>query len=111
MDPRQETRFETDQEVTVTLLGGAGTTFDGRIVNFSGRGICLALDSPLPAGGAVKLELSDALLLGEVVYCREVAGGFQIGLALEEALYHTTELAALLERLVPTKPAAVISRR
>jgi PilZ domain-containing protein len=106
MDSRQETRFETEQEVTATLLGEPEIAVAGRVVNFSGRGICLACDRPLPAGGALKFELGDTLVLGEVVYCRPLAASFQIGVALEQALYHTTELAALLGKLLGPARAA-----
>ena len=100
MDSRHEPRFETNQPVIITLLGDTELTFAGVVANFSARGLCLAADRPLPAGSAVKVELDDMLLLGEVVYCHREAGNYLIGVALEEALYHTGELAALADRLL-----------
>ena len=104
MDSRQEPRFETDQAVTVTLLGETECTVAARIVNISGKGLCLAAGQPLPRGGAIKLETGDTLVLGEVVYCRAAAESFQIGVGLHQALYHTRELAALAERLLGRSP-------
>jgi hypothetical protein len=108
MDSRQEPRFETDQEVTVTLLGDVEIGFAGRIVNVSGKGMCLDIPQAVPAGGAIKLEVEDTLVLGEVIYCRPFAGRYQIGVALQEALYHTKALAALLERLLGRDPVRQI---
>jgi hypothetical protein len=100
MDSRQEARLEVDQEVAVTLLGDVETTFTGKIVNISGRGLCLASRETLPAGAALKIELADTLILGEVIYCRAQESGFHAGIALEQALYHTRDLAALGRRLL-----------
>ena len=100
MESRRECRFETDQEITVTLLGEVDTTFAGKVVNVSGTGICLQSSQALPPGAALKIELADTLLLGEVIYCRSEAAHYHSGILLEQALYHTRDLAALSERLL-----------
>jgi hypothetical protein len=100
MDSRQEPRLEIDQEISLTLLGAAETAIPARIVNVSGKGIGLESSRPLPPGSALKIELADTLLLGEVVYCRERGARYQVGIALEQALYNTRGLAALAERLL-----------
>ncbi len=100
MEPRQEPRFETDQEIAVTLLGIVEAVFPARIVNLSGKGMCLQTSQSLVPGAAVKIELADTLVLGEVIYCRPQEPGYQVGIALEQALYHTRELAALAARLL-----------
>jgi PilZ domain len=100
MDSRQEPRFEIDQQISVILLGDSETVIPAKIVNLSGRGMGLECGLALPPGGAVKIELADTLLLGEVVYCRWRGGGYQVGIALEQVLYHTRGLTALAERLL-----------
>ena len=99
MDSRKEPRLETEQEVTVTLLGTPEIALAGRVVNLSGKGLCLATGRELPPGGALKVELADCLLLGEVVYSRAVEGGYLVGVALEQALYHK-DLATLSDWLL-----------
>jgi hypothetical protein len=100
MESRQEARFEVDQEITVTLLGEVESTFAGKIVNVSGRGMCFLSSQELSAGAAIKIELSDTMVLGEVIYCRRQEAHYQAGIALEQALYHTQDLAVLAERLL-----------
>jgi hypothetical protein len=100
MDTRQQPRFETDQEVTVTLLGNAPFVVSGRVVNFSGKGICVRSPRALPPGAPLKIEFSDTLLLGEVVYCRGNDETYDVGITVEQALYHTRDLAALAQTLL-----------
>jgi hypothetical protein len=99
MDSRREMRFESDQEVKITFLGEVDVAFAGRIVNVSGRGMCLAVERSLLPGDAVKIEFGEVLALGGVVYCQQAAAGFQVGVTLEQALHVTAELTALLEKL------------
>ena len=100
MESRHEPRFETDQEVVITVLGDGGMVLKGRITNFSGKGLCVFSPQALPAGKALKIELNDTLMLGEVIYSRGEEGGYQVGVALDQALYHTRDLAALAESLL-----------
>ena len=44
-------------------------------------------------GSALKFELDDTLLLGEVIYCRDDGSSFYVGVELEHALYGLGELA------------------
>ena len=100
MESRQERRFEMDQEITVTLLGDREATFPGKIVNLFWNGMCLETSYALSPGAALKIELADTLVLGEVVYCRPQGPQFHLGISLEQALYHTRDVAALARRLL-----------
>jgi hypothetical protein len=62
--------------------------------------LSLASDQAVSPGAALKIELADTLILGEVVYCRPRDPGFYTGIALEQALYHTRDLAVLGRRLL-----------
>jgi hypothetical protein len=97
---RQEARTETDQPVTVTLLGNSDLCFSARLADWSGKGACLEADRDMPVGSLLKIETGDTLLLGEVVYSRKIAGGFRVGAAIEHALYHTCELEVLARKLL-----------
>jgi hypothetical protein len=100
MESREEARFEVDQEVTVTLLGEVETALRGKVVNLSGKGVCLLSGQELPSGSALKIELGDTLVLGEVAYCRRQENVYYAGIELNQALYHTQHLAALAQRLL-----------
>ncbi len=67
-----------------------------RVKNVSVRGIGVELGPRSAAGAAIKIEVEDALLLGEVIFCREDEESFFVGVELEQALFGLTELARAL---------------
>jgi len=96
MNQRREPRFEVEQEIPITIFGEPDIRLPARIRNFSPRGIGLEMKGPVAAGSALKLELDDTLLLGEVIYCRDDGDSFYVGVELEHALYCLAELADAL---------------
>ncbi len=92
MKQRRDTRFEADQPVWITIFGEPDISLPARVKNVSGRGIGLELDGPVAPGAVLKLELDDTLLLGEVIYCRQDATGYYIGVELEQSLAGLKEL-------------------
>jgi hypothetical protein len=96
MNQRRETRLQADQSVAVTLFGDPVIRLSGRVRNVSGRGIGLELDVPVAAGTALKVELEDALLLGEVIYCRTDEASYYVGVELEHALNGLAELSRIV---------------
>ena len=87
-------------QVHLTALGRSEAEFLGQITYCSALSIRFLADQALKRGGAVKLEWRNILLLGEVQDCQREGNGFEIGLNLEHALYHTEELARLARRLL-----------
>ena len=96
MNQRRAPRFETDQCVSVTLFGEPDIRLTARIKNVSARGVGLALRGPVAIGTALKIELDDGLILGEVIYCREDEAFFYVGVELEQALSGLLDLAQTL---------------
>ena len=96
MNQRRESRFEVNQSVAITLFGSPDIRLVGRIRNLSGRGIGLELEGPVAPGTALKIELEDALLLGEVIYCRQDEASFYVGVELEHALTGLSELSRMV---------------
>jgi hypothetical protein len=97
MNQRRESRTSANQSVWVTLYEAVETRICGRIRNVSGRGLGLELDQRIGVGTAIRIDLEDSMLLGEVIYCRpETDGVFYAGVELEQAL---NGLAALGEML------------
>src|SRR5665647_471090 len=72
MNQRRDPRFEINQSVWITLFGEPDIRLPARIKNVSSRGIGLDLQGPVAIGTALKFEVDDCLLLGEVIYCRQV---------------------------------------
>jgi hypothetical protein len=93
MNQRREPRFETDQSIWITLFGEPDIQLPARVKNVSARGIGLELQGPVAIGAALKIDLPDGLVLGEVIYCREDVGCFYVGVELEQALCGLVDLA------------------
>ena len=96
MNQRRDSRFQTDQPIQITVFGQPDIQMQARVKNVSGRGVGLEVEGPLMIGAALKIILDDAILLGEVIYCREQVGGYYVGIELEQALSGLADLAAAL---------------
>lgn len=97
MDERHEPRFIADQPIKVTILGSPETQHAARICNVSGRGLLIEFSSEVAFGAPLKIEVDDAILLGEVVYCRAEDGVYLIGVELDQVLCGLTALDQLLQ--------------
>src|SRR5436305_10870502 len=93
MNHRRELRFNGDRPIQITIFGAPDIQMTARVKNVSGRGVGLELVSPLAIGAALKIALDDAILLGEVIYCRKQGRSYYAGIELEHALYGLTDLA------------------
>src|ERR1035437_1975784 len=93
MNQRRKPRFEADQSIWITLFGEPDIRLPARIKNVSERGIGLELQGPGAIGTALKLQVDDSLILGEVIYCRGGEGSFFVGVELEQALCGPRALA------------------
>jgi hypothetical protein len=92
MNQRRESRIEANQCVRITTLGEPEIQFPARIKNVSMRGVGLELQCPIKPGAAIRIDLEDALLLGEVIFCRKDAERFFAGVELEHALWGLADL-------------------
>lgn len=86
INQRSEVRFEVDQAVTVTLLGAEPRRCPGRVKDASDRGLAVELPVPVAVGAALEIDLPDAMVLGEAVYCRQSGNSWIIGVRLDQAL-------------------------
>ncbi len=70
----------------ITILGDREVRQTGRVRNASGSGLGLLVPEPIAPGTALRLEVDDDLLLGEVMYCRPQKDGCFVGVQLEQIL-------------------------
>ena len=92
MEQRAAVRFAIDQPVAVMVLGGKEIRETARVRNVSEAGVQLVSDRVIPAGSAIKIELDNALALGEVVYCVAEGDHSVLGIKLEHVLNGLAEL-------------------
>lgn len=96
MQQPRETRIQADQAVAITLFGEPDIYISAHIRNISRKGIGLELEGPVAPGTALKVQLQDALLLGEVIYCRKDAASYYVGVELEHSLCGLAELSRMV---------------
>jgi hypothetical protein len=100
VERRKQTRYDVVQAVQVTILDEPPVKLNGRIVNVSGGGFQIHTDGPIRLNSAVRVDLTDAVLLGEVCYCcQESDGLYAIGMESQQILSHTSEFAKLMKSL------------
>jgi len=85
-------RFAVDQPVVVVVLGGTEIRETARVRNVSDAGVQLVWSRNIPAGSPVKIELDNAMALGEVVYCLAEGDQWVFGIKLEHVLNGLAEL-------------------
>ena len=93
MDQRSNTRLVLEQTVNVTILGDLEIHRTAKVKSASGRGLGLEMDYPAGIGCALKIELNDTVLLGEVMYCRGENGAYYVGIELLQGLCGLGELS------------------
>lgn len=101
MEQRREPRFEADQAVVVTILGEQPTRLEARVRNASGKGLGLFMSRMIHPGAAIRIEIEDAIVLGESIYCRKEPDGYFIGVELDQVLVGLTELGRRLSAFDP----------
>ena len=106
MDQRREPRFRAEQAVVVTVFGESETTESAVVKNASNRGLAIEMSSPVAAGTALKIQLEDAVVLGEAVYCRSAGESHLVGVELDQVLCGLTELGRKLQEFAAVDGAA-----
>jgi hypothetical protein len=115
MKQRREPRFETAESICITIFGEPDIQLPARVRNVSARGIGIELQGPVAVGAALKIEIDDTLLLGEVIYCRQDEACFYVGVELEHSLCGLEALAQNLRDFSGppsgTQPADAVKNR
>jgi hypothetical protein len=92
LELRREPRFIVTDPVRVTVLGPIGyPQLDGRASNLSRSGLSLVLPSRIPAGTAVTVELSGAVVSGKIRYSKKVGDGVRTGVAIDAVRFSEPE--------------------
>lgn len=87
--------------MVVTVLTEPQTRMDARVKDASGRGLGLVTPIPVPPGAPIRIEIDDALVLGEAIYCRQDGEEHFIGVELDQVLVGLTELSRTLTAFSP----------
>ena len=94
----------------LTVLGDSETrVLHGRVVDLSGRGLRLILPEQIANDSAIKIEMGDHLLLGEVAYGHDWGGEWHIGVEVQQSLLHTPDLERLRRSLLEGDEKPVVT--
>lgn len=99
MERRSEPRICSKQLAWLTVLGDNEVRCQARAIDVSGRGMKLMASRRFRPDAAVKIEMDDALYLGEICYCQPENGAFTIGVEIEQVLTGLRDLAQLRRQL------------
>lgn len=92
MDSRRNVRVPVNRPIVLTVLGEHEMRIPATVKDASSNGVGLITESAVKPGTLVKLEIGDAIFLGEAVYCRDEEQGAFVGVKLQQVL---SGLAAL----------------
>ena len=88
-------RFSVNDQILLEVLHSNGLRFLATLKNYSAKGVCVSVKSPLSPGAPVSLRTDCLLALGEVVWCQPTGEGYEAGIELEQLL-DTSELQVLI---------------
>ena len=105
LDRRREPRFSTEQPAELVLLEQGDLRLPVKILDLSGSGARLLAERKLPIGSAVRVDVNNCMLLGEVCYCEATPEGYLCGVKLEQALTNVSDLLRLMSKLMGEEAA------
>ena len=107
IERRYHPRLPVEFQVRVSVVDGQSTAVVGRLVDISKSGISVLLPVALSAGLRVRVELSDASIVGRVVYANPgsatdsgAVARFRTGIEVEQVSIGSSDLSALLKSLL-----------
>lgn len=95
----------TAQPIQLIVLGvdpafSPDVTENGKILGYIGSCIQVQMNREVQIGSALRLDINDQLLLGEVLYCQQVTDHFVIGLHVAQRLANGEGLTRLAASLI-----------
>jgi hypothetical protein len=99
MERRAEERVAVSKPVQITVLGETPEVVPAMLMNLSGRGMRLVSERAVPQDAAIRFDLDNRMLLGEVCYCVRQGTGYAIGIELQHSLNDLTGLGSLMEQI------------
>jgi len=87
-EKRRETRFSACKPVEVYLLDMQGLRLPGILKDISRNGLRIELSMPLKPGDRLEVVLENqAIIFGEVRYCRRMDACYYVGVLIGDVLY------------------------
>ena len=97
MDSRRDVRVPVNRPIVLTVLGEPEVRVSATVKDASSLGLGLIAENAVKTGSAVKIEIGDAIFLGEVVYCREGDQASFVGVRLSQVLSGLAALSKMVQ--------------
>ena len=97
---KMEIRFQPDQPVRLSILSDVPQAITAFIISLNGRNAVLRVPQAIPAGSAIRLDLDDSMLIGEISGCAAGEEHFEIQFHIKEAIPSMSDLARLVSALM-----------
>ena len=86
---------------SITLLAETGDIrLPARIAERDGRRLTLILDRAVERDAAIRIDVEDQVLLGEVLWCARMEDGFSADIELDQAITSLHDLSRLVDALM-----------
>src|SRR4051812_15991560 len=95
-----EIRYQPEQIINLQILGAGAQRLPARLATLTGRNAALKLDRGIEFGAAVRIDLEDSMLLGEVCGCCGDLNGFTVQVHVLEAIPSMSDLARLVSAVM-----------
>lgn len=93
------------QVVRVSALGSdSGLSGEARIVAVSASDAAVWSSRPMALDSALRIDAGDAMLLGEVISCRQGDGGYSINIHLSQIIPSLSDLGKLVSAVMCDSP-------
>jgi hypothetical protein len=100
-DRRREARLPFSEAVEVTVLDDTGQTFSGSTIDVSETGLSFTSPICITAGTTARIEVSAAVVLGEVRYSRPLGDeSYAVGVFIEHECFGWERLHERARRLI-----------
>lgn len=97
MDIRRDARIPVNKPIILTVLGDPDVRLPATVKDASARGLGLVTTAPVHPGAAVKIEIGDAIFLGEAIYCRNDEEDSFVGVELSQVVTGISALQRMVE--------------
>jgi len=89
-DRRAEPRFPETEPVLVTILDGSNRAYRGLTLDIAETGLSFAIAGVIEEGKPLRIELAEAVVLGEARYCRVLVDHpreYAVGVSIEHVCF------------------------
>jgi len=100
VERKTEIQYRPEQTVRLNILGDSPETLTAQMVTLSGRRASLNVQGNIAAGKAVRIDLNDSMLLGEIAGCVSALSGFVAHVEVIEAIPSMSDLAKLVSAVM-----------